>query len=311
MNLAKNIRRSVYKAMLLPPINYIGRNILRLLPESSIARGRYIFPLTGMIPIDYDNYGSFLMNSDGADTIASRAYFSGALNYESLTAKALTALFTESQCFFDVGANTGICSLMAAKHPNIKNIYSFEPVPQIFTYLEKNIRSNNFTKIDAHLLALSNQSGQLSFSIPRGIVLPLGASFGAEKDFKGADIEQVMVNTETIDYFIAKNNTPLPDTIKIDTETTEPEVILGALSTIRTKRPSLVVEILTQPVGHKIAELLSDIDYIYAHLAHDGLVETKSIVPDPEAKDLNYVMIPKEKYQNFKNRYLALIQNKA
>ena len=51
--------------------------------------------------------------------------------------------------FIDIGSNQGLYALIAAKNPNIKKIYAFEPQPEIFSVLEKNIKRNNANQIKA------------------------------------------------------------------------------------------------------------------------------------------------------------------
>jgi len=60
--------------------------------------------------------------------------------------------------FLDIGANQGIYTLIASKNRNIKKIYSFEPVPENFKSLKKNIKLNNFNKITTVKAAISSQN---------------------------------------------------------------------------------------------------------------------------------------------------------
>lgn len=67
--------------------------------------------------------------------------------------------------FIDIGANQGIYTLIASKNKNIKKIYSFEPVPENFSSLKKNIKLNNSSRIIAKKVAISshNESKYISF----------------------------------------------------------------------------------------------------------------------------------------------------
>jgi FkbM family methyltransferase len=60
--------------------------------------------------------------------------------------------------FVDIGANQGIYTLIASKNRNIKKIYSFEPVPENFKSLKKNIKLNSFDKITTIKAAISSQN---------------------------------------------------------------------------------------------------------------------------------------------------------
>ncbi len=60
--------------------------------------------------------------------------------------------------FLDIGANQGIYTLIASKNRNIKKVYSFEPVPDNFKSLKKNIKLNSFNRITAINAAISSQN---------------------------------------------------------------------------------------------------------------------------------------------------------
>lgn len=64
----------------------------------------------------------------------------------------------KSYSFIDIGANQGIYTLIASKNVNFKKIYSFEPVPENFKSLKKNIKLNNFNRIIAKKVAISSQN---------------------------------------------------------------------------------------------------------------------------------------------------------
>lgn len=294
-------RRLVFYISLVQPLNWIGRFIFRLLPISVSARKAYVFPVKGNLKIDYGRFGSFRMVNRGADTIASRAYFTGALNYESATAKCLTALFLDSKCFYDVGANTGICTLMAAKHPNLSEIHSFEPVSYVASYLERNIERNGAKHAKAHRMALARQTGEIQFQIPQNpIVLPLGSSeMGSTKGFDESGVEVIGVQGIALDDFV-ENGGMAPDVIKIDTETTESEVIAGGAKTIKRFRPALVVEILNDKVGSEIESFFKDLNYEFLFLTDNGHLPVNHIGPDPGGEYLNFALIPRERMGRYR-----------
>ena len=56
----------------------------------------------------------------------------------------------------DLGANIGIFTLYAATKTK-KRVYSFEPFPTNFDYLQQNIILNKFNNITPHLAAISDK----------------------------------------------------------------------------------------------------------------------------------------------------------
>ncbi len=300
--ISRRIRHLIYTLLLFPPINLLGRFVVRILPLKISAHGKWVFPAAGRLKINYGKFGRFIMVSRGADSIASRAYFAGVFANDPATARGLTALFSQAKCFFDVGANTGIYTLMAAKHPNLKQIHSFEPVPRVFHYLRRNIESNEFRHAHAHQLAVSKASGRIKFVVPNGIVLPVGSSEqNSEKAFTDSTFEELDVETCSIDDFLSKPGVLPPDVMKIDTETTEPFVVEGAAKLIDRSRPSIVAEVITAEVGRSLTELFAKRRYKYFLLTEDQIIEKSSIEPDPPLKYLNYALIPEERVTFFKD----------
>lgn len=68
-------------------------------------------------------------------------------------------------CFIDIGSNQGFYSLIASLNNAAKQIYAFEPVPEIYEVLKENINLNRPNKINAFNLAISEKSGQSTISM--------------------------------------------------------------------------------------------------------------------------------------------------
>jgi FkbM family methyltransferase len=82
----------------------------------------------------------------------------------TLAAFKRVLMLIEPTCFFDIGSNIGIYTIVAAGIDNIKTIYAFEPTPSTYSLLLDNISlQNNLSKIQAYQLALSNTKGKANF----------------------------------------------------------------------------------------------------------------------------------------------------
>lgn len=65
----------------------------------------------------------------------------------------------------DIGANIGAFTILAASRG--ARVYAFEPNPEAFSILERNIRENGFSdRVDARELAIAGHAGELEISIP-------------------------------------------------------------------------------------------------------------------------------------------------
>lgn len=116
----------------------------------------------------------------------------------------------ESDVFWDVGANRGFYSMLAAKK-GVSKVYSFEPNPRMEDKLTKNASINN-VEITLKGIALSNKNKTESLE-------NLSSNFGANK-IKGE------FKIKTGDHVI-ENACKTPDVMKIDVEGAEFNVLKG------------------------------------------------------------------------------------
>jgi FkbM family methyltransferase len=101
-------------------------------------------------------------NEDGMDTIALYAERHGLVYYEIPLPTVLAAIVRQgSGVFIDVGANTGIYSLLAAAANPVTEVFAFEPVPSIRLRLERNLSINPglAARISVEPVALSDREG--------------------------------------------------------------------------------------------------------------------------------------------------------
>lgn len=153
------------------------------------------------------------------------------------------------EVLFDIGANMGQYSLLAAQH-GIR-VHAFEPESQNFALLIRNIILNNLSDlITAWPVALSDH---ISLDILHLSSLIAGGSchaYGDSIDFKGQPHafphQQGSVST-TLDHFTAKYGPPTH--IKIDVDGFEHLVIKGGGVTL-SKARSVLIEINTNYADH-------------------------------------------------------------
>lgn len=117
--------------------------------------------------------------------------------------------------FFDVGANVGHDSLIAAALG--WQVDSFEPDPENFDQLENNIRLNGFANIRTHCKAISDTSGELKFLRVKG---NLSASHIAGSRSYYGEVDKIKVHAITFtDVGL------LPDLMKMNIEGHEATVL--------------------------------------------------------------------------------------
>jgi len=99
------------------------------------------------------------------EIVANNIFYSGIFgNYEGESLRLWYELSKEvNGLVLDIGAYSGIYSLVAASANNQSRIIALEPHPRNFDLLYKNIQINGFSNITTENLALSNKTGQVTF----------------------------------------------------------------------------------------------------------------------------------------------------
>lgn len=166
--------------------------------------------------------------------------------------------------FYDIGAHTGSYSIILAKRVNSCLVYSFEPNPQSFARLKRNVHLMRLDKeITAQNAALGEAVAELQFYISSDSARSSLHKFNAS--VRGNRIvNTVTVNCYSIDYLVEAGICKAPNILKIDTEGHEYEVLLGARETISNSHPQIFVE------SHRISDTNNNRDKIKALLAQSG-----------------------------------------
>src|SRR5262249_28882977 len=80
--------------------------------------------------------------------------------YELETQTALRKIVRPGMTVFDIGANTGYFSVFLADLVGPQGrVYSFEPFPANFRWLQENIKANRLDQVQCFPLALSDRRG--------------------------------------------------------------------------------------------------------------------------------------------------------
>ena len=127
----------------------------------------------------------------------------------------------QARVIFDIGANIGAASLLLAERFAQARIFSFEPVPDNFALLERNLaKAANVTPVQ---LALSGDADgrELIFSPDKFNQ----GGFSFYQDGAPKDVARIRVPTATPAGFMRERGLEGVDLIKIDTEGAEYEIL--------------------------------------------------------------------------------------
>jgi FkbM family methyltransferase len=196
-------------------------------------------------------------------TIENEMFWNGIKSFENDTIWIWTELCAISSVVFDVGANTGVYSLIAKTLNSDSRVYAFEPSNHTFHKLQQNNILNKFD-IVCEKIALSSNTGDQIFydTIDHN---QTSASLSAEKlkNWSGNSVEILEYNVKTMTMFdyIHSNNITSIDLIKIDIEMHEHEAIKGLGSYLQDFKPIVIIEVLSELVAAELNNLISSANY--------------------------------------------------
>jgi FkbM family methyltransferase len=302
MTFKRKLKQKVFSLSKIKPVNMIilgTYSLLRPIAPDFLKKFYSRFPVNGKVRSQLNGSKEFIMLSDGSDTIANRIYWVGIDSYEHLTISIFPKLLQKAHVFFDIGANTGIYSLIAAAQNNNIEVHSFEPVDIIYKALERNIKASNFLNVVTNEIALCDFNGESEFNLQsvNDPIIPLGSSL--RKDMgEASNMRIIKVKTQTLDSYVNEHNIQNIDIMKVDTEGTEDKVFEGGADTIEKFRPVVICEVLSNLIEDKIQDFFGRLNYKYYFVADNTLELCREIVGDPKVVS-NYLLVPGEKTDQY------------
>lgn len=134
----------------------------------------------------------------------------------------------------DAGAFIGDSALIFSPLTS-KLVYAFEPVPDNYALMQKTIALNGCSNVVSCPLALGAACGTISLSVNGSS----SSQYGNDA-FQYSD--KIEVPVTTIDDYVAEHNLQV-GLIKADLEGAEQDMLQGAMNTIKTQRPTLLISI--------------------------------------------------------------------
>ncbi len=177
--------------------------------------------------------------------------------WESNSREIFSILSLSSNTVFDIGSYTGIYALIAAKSNKKLKVSAFEPNPNLFSALEKNLKLNRIRNVKSEQMALDNQPGEAYLYLNHDIHTSIGSLIQSSTAGK-----KVLVRKTTLDIYCENHSVNSIDLIKIDVEGYEANVLQGGSSIIKKSSPIILMESLTQVTLEKQFELLSELGYL-------------------------------------------------
>jgi FkbM family methyltransferase len=203
-------------------------------------------------------------------------------DWEMTTQPLLFSLAKRSEVFVDVGAHTGIYSVLACLANPELQVVACEPNPALVERIEANAALNGLgNRITVVTTALSDTSGSAILSIPhkRSDVASLRAPGPGEVALE--------VNVMTGDELLAG----LPvDLVKIDVEGLESAVLRGMAEVLRAREPKLIVECLDRAALDRARHVAAGLGYRHIlHISSRGVAPVGDCFQGPEKRWANFL----------------------
>ncbi len=244
-----------YKTQVFDFVKAVG-----LRPSPKIYRHLYF---SGAFSVQIGSRNSFKMLHYG-NALENELYWGGIEGFREFVSLLIWIEMSKTaQCVFDVGANTGVYSLVTKSVNPDAMVYAFEPILRIHKKLKRNSLLNN-CDINCVQKAVSNKDGKETIydvSTDHAYSASLNSEFLPDED-----LIAVQIDTIKLDSFIVENQITQLNLIKIDVESYEPEVIEGFQSFINEYSPAILVEVLSRESAEKLKILLADTRYQYFNI---------------------------------------------
>jgi FkbM family methyltransferase len=181
---------------------------------------------------------------------------------EPSVAEAMIRTIRPGHVFYDVGANVGYFTLVAARLVGPSGrVIAFEPVPWCAEAVAANIALNGLDQAEVRAEAVGDASGRARLRVVGEASQSLLASLEQRADVAREEID---VEVVALDDLVGAGTIPPPDVLKIDTEGAEILALEGMRETIAGHRPRIICEI--HDTNAAFAELMDEFGYRVANL---------------------------------------------
>jgi FkbM family methyltransferase len=200
---------------------------------------------------------------------------------DDLAIELFAHLAADADVLFDIGAYTGVFTLVGTKVNPSAHAHAFEIVPAVAQMLRDNCERNGVAdRVTVHGEGLGE---------PGSITVPEGSGGSALPDFYSTKLhfdEGVEVTVVALDASVDEVPPGSRVLMKIDVEGTEDEVLGRGGRFLETFRPDILCEILDGVADAASVEAsLAPQGYRFFLITEHELVERPHIEPDPRFRD--------------------------
>ncbi len=183
--------------------------------------------------------------------------------YEPHTARWLLQHLRPGDVFYDIGANAGYFTLLAARQVAPEgHVFAFEPVPLNISIIQKQIHMNRLDTVCTVIpVAVCDRKGVASLLVPPQNAYAHLEMLEVSSPGVLDKVTTYEVETTSLDTWCTEH--PPPSCIKIDVEGAEYTVLQGSIRVLSTYAPRLCVATHSPSLRHSVCELLHELGYTW------------------------------------------------
>jgi FkbM family methyltransferase len=248
---------------------------------------------------------NFHINHYGFDVETSIFWYGLTGAWEKISMSVWIKLCERSRVIFDIGANTGVYSLVAKTVNPTSQVHSFEPVKRVFEKLVANNYLNQYN-IDCQQVAISNYDGEgVIYDLPTEHIYSVTLNKNMHNAHLATAVRPTMVKAIRLDTFIKSAGLEHVDLLKIDVESHEPQVLEGMGNSLGLMHPTMLLEVWNDEFGTRIEKVLSGHGYLFFCTNEMQPFRPADHIrnPDPSKGYLSYLVCGPEAADYLKLKY--------
>jgi len=278
------MKQILYKIIYQKNINWVLRSINKVL--SPVLPKKIKIPPSGILKVKNAEGEVLKIRTNQTSYLTTLIYWKGGyLNFEYTD--IFIKLIKKVSTFYDIGANIGYYSLIAALENKNIHVTGFEPASGSLFYFKENVRLNNFSKITIESDALSDKNGIIDFyevfnKKYKYLKHNLAGESNAGSKKEGRDFKINQVKTLTLDNYVKLKSEENIDLIKMDTEGTENLILEKSDFVLKNMKPIVICETLFNYIEKELEELFSYYGYEFYNHVEGGLRKQETIIREKD-----------------------------
>jgi len=274
------MKQLIYRIIYNSNVNLVIRNLNKML--FPILPGEIKLPPSGILKIRNEEGQILKFKTNQTSYLTQLIFWGGGYRRFEYT-DIFIRLIKKVNSFYDIGANIGYYSLIAAMENKEIEVVGFEPATGPFFYFKENVRINNFKNIKTESIALSHKEGDIEFYEIKNkkykyLEHNLAGEGNAGSITTGRNFVINKVKTSTLDNYVSRNKVSAIDLIKMDTEGTENLILEKASHVLKEMKPIIICETIFNAIEPELEQIMKSYGYEFYNHTEFGLKKQDSII---------------------------------